>query len=176
MPEPVVIYDYDARWPVQFEAEKARILAAIGGHVVAVEHIGSTSVSGLGAKPTLDILIAVQHLEDTTACIEPLQALGYQYVPEFEVQLPERRYFRKGAPHHTHHIHMVEFGSDFWTRQLLFRDYLRGHPESAQAYETLKRQLAGQYGTDRDGYTNAKSEFILSILERARALDAGPPT
>lgn len=168
MAEPVVIHPYDSEWPALYEDEKARIAAAIGGHIVAIEHIGSTSVPGLGAKPVIDIMVAVQSLEDAGACIEPLQGLGYEYVPRFEDELPERRYFRKGSPR-THQVHMVELSSPFWERHLLFRDYLRAHPYVAAGYDALKRQLAEQYGTNRHGYTNAKTEFIHFVQERARA-------
>jgi len=163
---PIEIVDYDTTWPRQFEEEKGRILAAIGRHVAAVEHIGSTAVPGLAAKPIIDILVGLRSLADATNCIDPLKGLGYEYVPQWEAELPERRYFRRVVPRpRTHHIHMVETTSEFWRRQLLFRDYLRAHPEDARAYETLKRHLASRFDVGRH-YAAAKSVFIKTILDK----------
>ena len=152
----------------KYEAEKARILAAIGRWLVAIEHVGSTAVPGLGAKPIIDITAAIRSLSDTPQCVEPLRAIGYEYVPEFEADLPERRYFRKGPPEDHYHLHMVEQTSEFWARHLLFRDTLRAHPEVAREYERLKRELAARFGSDREGYTDAKTEFIESTIAKAR--------
>jgi GrpB-like predicted nucleotidyltransferase (UPF0157 family) len=164
---PIEIVDYDATWPRQFEEEKRRILAATGRYVAAVDHIGSTAVPGLAAKPIIDILVGLRSLSDATNCIIPLTGLGYEYVPEFEAELPERRYFRRVVPRpRTHHIHMVETRSEFWRRQLLFRDYLRAHPEDARAYEALKRDLASRFEVGRE-YAAAKSVFISAILDEA---------
>lgn len=173
MRAPVVIVDYDPRWPRFFDEEKTNILRVIGPMVVAIEHIGSTAVPGLGAKPIIDIMAGVQHLSDATWCIQPLKTLGYEYVPEYEKFMPDRRYFRKGntpGMEHgsTHHVHMVEVGGDFWDRHLLFRDYLRGHPEEAQRYADLKKTLAARFSSDRESYTNAKTDYIQEIVARAK--------
>jgi GrpB-like predicted nucleotidyltransferase (UPF0157 family) len=164
---PLEFVDYDATWPRQFEEEKRRILGAISRYVAAVEHVGSTSVPGLAAKPIVDILVGLRSLSDATSCINPLKGLGYEYVPEFEAELPERRYFRRVVPRpRTHHIHMVETTSEFWRRHLLFRDYLRAQPEDARAYELLKRDLVSRFEVGRD-YAAAKSVFISAILDKA---------
>lgn len=166
---PVIIVDYNPRWPALYEEEKGRLLGVIGHKVVAIEHVGSTAVPGLGAKPVIDITIAVRRLADAEECIELLQSAGYEYVPEFEDSMPERRYFRKGSPGaRSHHIHMVELTSDFWERHLLFRDFLRAHPEVAEKYYDLKKGLATKYGEDREGYTEAKTTFIEGVVARAR--------
>ena len=171
MSNQVVIVCYDHRWPTRYEEERAKILKAIRDKLVIVEHIGSTAVPGLAAKPITDIMAAVRRLADAEACIGPLQRIGYQYVPEYELELPERRYFHKGLPEsRTHHLHVVEITSDFWRRHLLFRDYLRTHPEVAREYEALKRRLAERYRFDRQAYTEAKTEFIQAVVERARMM------
>jgi GrpB-like predicted nucleotidyltransferase (UPF0157 family) len=171
MTAPVVIVDYDPQWPIRYQEEKGRILEAIGRVIVAIEHIGSTAVPGLGAKPIIDIMVAVSHLADAEECIEPLQGMGYEYAPKLEVSMPQRRYFDKGPPGgRTHHLHMVELASEFWQRHLLFRDFLRDHPQVAREYDQLKRELAARYGSDRVGYTEAKTPFIRSVEARARAL------
>ncbi len=168
----IAIVDYDPNWPALFEAERGRILSATGHLVVVIEHVGSTAVPGLAAKPVIDIMAAVRHLDDARKCIEPLHAVGYEYVPEYEAELPERRYFHKGpSGDRTHHLHMVELTSDFWKRHLLFRDYLRAHPGTARQYQELKRRLAAQFGADRSGYTEAKGPFIRAVEEKARAIN-----
>ncbi len=167
-PRSVIIADYDPRWPTMFESERTLLTQAIGDTALDIQHIGSTSVPGLAAKPIIDIVVAVANLDEARdRCVEPLSDLGYRYVPEYEAVMPERLYFNRGEPS-SHHIHMVEPASDFWKRHLLFRDYLREHPEVARDYAILKRRLAKEHGTDADGYTDAKSEFIRSIEGEGR--------
>jgi GrpB-like predicted nucleotidyltransferase (UPF0157 family) len=170
MSRPVRIVDYDPNWPNLFEKEKSLILGAVGHVVVRVEHIGSTAIPGLGAKPIIDILAAVPHLHHAKACIRPLKLIGYEYEPDLETQIPERRFFNKGTPPkgQHYHLHMVELTSDFWTRHLLFRNYLRTHPSVAKEYEALKKWLAAAYGRNREGYTEAKTPFIASVVAKAR--------
>ncbi len=164
------VVDYDPRWPRIYEAERARILEAIGPWVAGIDHVGSTAVPNLAAKPIIDILVGLRTLADAVHCIPRLQAIGYEYVPEYEDELPDRRYFRKGpAANRTHHLHMVERDSDFWAKHLLFRDYLRDHPDEARRYEALKRELAVRFTDDRDAYTESKTEFVESVVRRAAA-------
>jgi GrpB-like predicted nucleotidyltransferase (UPF0157 family) len=176
-PIPVRIVDYDPRWPGMYEDERKRIVESAGDWLVAIEHLGSTSVPGLAAKPVIDMVAAVATLDDAKKIIEPLRALGYDYVPEYEVELPERRYFRKGrrgAEGDKYHLHVVELGSEFWLRHLAFRDYLRHHPEAVREYAELKRRLAIKHGTDVDAYTDAKSGFIRGIEQKAVAAARSP--
>ncbi len=162
----VRIKTYSADWPRLFEAERARLQAAIGRYVLDIQHIGSTSVPGLAAKPILDIGVAVANFEEAAVCIEPLAALGYEYLGELGI--PRRHYFVKGAPR-THHLHMNEITSDDWQRTIAFRDYLRRHPAAVQQYADLKQALAVRFPEDREAYLNAKSEFIARILRQAQA-------
>lgn len=169
MSRPVRLVDYDPSWVILYEEERRRVLKVAGNLIVRVEHIGSTAVPNLGAKPVIDMMVAVSSLSDAEKCIEPLQEIGYEYRPQGEVFFPERRYFRKGRPprEQHYHLHMVELESGFWKRHLLFRDYLRTHPEAAQEYFELKKRLASKYGSDREGYTEAKTSFIESIVAKA---------
>jgi GrpB-like predicted nucleotidyltransferase (UPF0157 family) len=160
--ELIVISEYDSAWPDLYEAEKARIVDAIGDWLVDIQHVGSTSVPGLAAKPVIDIMPGVRSLADDTHFIPRLEAVGYEHLPVFEDDIPERRYFRRGIPRQFH-VHAVEVSSDFWRRHLAFRDYLRAHPETAKEYAALKRRLAADYGNDRIGYTNAKTDFIVGV-------------
>jgi GrpB-like predicted nucleotidyltransferase (UPF0157 family) len=166
----VIIVDYDSRWPAMFAEERARLRDVVGNWVIDIEHIGSTAVPGLAAKPVIDILVGVPALADADAhCIAPIVSLGYEYISEFESTIPERRYFRrlKDPTTHSHHIHLVEKGTDFWNRHLLFRDYLRAHPERAREYEALKRRLAPQF-SDVNDYADAKTKFIRATEQMAR--------
>jgi len=132
---------------------------------IVIEHIGSTSVPGLAAKPVIDIMIGVPSLAMADKqCIEPIKGLGYTYVPEYEKMAPERRYFRKKNAEDvaTHHIHLVEMNSSFWKRHIRFRNYLRAHPEAVQEYGDLKKNLATKF-IDTNEYANAKSEFVKRI-------------
>jgi len=174
MRTPIVIVDYDPRWPRFFDEEKTNILRVIGPMVLRIEHIGSTAVPGLAAKPIIDIMAGVKHLSDATWCIQPLKTLGYEYVPEYEKHIPDRRYFRKGnrpglEQGSTHHLHMVEAKGEFWERHLLFRDYLREHSEEAGRYADLKKTLASRFSSDRESYTSAKTGYSQEIVARAKA-------
>jgi GrpB-like predicted nucleotidyltransferase (UPF0157 family) len=169
---PIVIAAYDAAWPATYEAERRRIQRAIGEWLLQIEHVGSTSVPGLAAKPIIDIMPGLRSLADAPHIVPAMQSLGYQYVSEYEAQIPERRYFvRPGGEEnrgrHLFHVHAVETTSEFWRRHLAFRDWLRAHPEDCRAYAELKQHLAVQHGCDRDGYTSAKTDFIRGIERRA---------
>lgn len=169
---PIRVVEYDLEWPDAFEREAARIRAAAGEHLVALEHIGSTAVPGLPAKPIIDLLGGTDTLAGADACVDPLERIGYEYVPELEDAMPDRRYFRKtAADRHTHHLHVVPADSGFFDRHLRFRDYLREHPRAAERYAELKRELAAEHRHDVAAYTEGKAEFVAEI--EARAADGG---
>jgi GrpB-like predicted nucleotidyltransferase (UPF0157 family) len=173
MSEPVVIVDYDPAWPKKFLDERI-LLEGVFPKTAVIEHIGSTAVPRLAAKPIIDIMVGVSRLDEAEARVPDLALLGYEYVPEYEALLPERRYFRK--PRHglrEVHLHCVLPGSDFWIRHLAFRDYLRANPDAATAYVTLKKELAAASGNDRDAYTDGKGPFIREILRKAGIVEAG---
>lgn len=168
--DPVVVVPYDDAWPSLYEEERARIERAIGPWVEGIEHVGSTAVPGLAAKPVIDIMVGVKSIEDSSNLVERLVGIGYEYVPEFERVLPFRRYFRKMREgRRTHQIHLVErSNTEWWDRHLLFRDYLRADPEIAGEYAHLKYELSDRFGEDRVAYTDAKTHFISEIVRRAQ--------
>ena len=169
------VVQYDPAWPESFATERPALQAVFEPLSVVIEHVGSTSVPGLGAKPVIDVMVGVERLREVEPRVPALEALGYEYVPEYEAQLPERRYFRKPRIRpRTHHLHIVERGSTFWARHLLFRDYLRRHAEVADDYYQLKCQLAARLGGDGVAYTEAKSQFIEAAMARARVELDGP--
>ncbi len=158
----VVLKDHDPAWKVLFEAEKASLVESLGPLARSIEHIGSTAIPGIRAKPVIDILVAVDdlRLEDVEVV---LTRLGYVHVP---IGNPERLFFRKGMPR-TYHVHVVRQGGEEHRRHLLFRDRLFAHPEEAAEYQELKEELARRFREDREAYTDGKDRFIRSILERA---------
>ncbi len=171
MEEPVIICEYSSEWINLFEKEKKSILNTVGEYTNTIEHIGSTAIEGLAAKPIIDILVGLNSLEDAKDCIPKLEELNYEYVQEVELILPYRRFFRKppkSTAERKYHIHMVEINSDFWIRQLLFRDYLRSNPKILQEYETIKKLLAKKYPNNRGNYNMGKEGFVLLVVEKAK--------
>jgi GrpB-like predicted nucleotidyltransferase (UPF0157 family) len=163
----IVISDYDPTWSAIFEQERASLHTALDPLALTIEHIGSTAVPGLPAKPIIDIQLSVGSLaEARSSCVGPLQALGYSYKPEYEARLPDELFFRKGQPW-THHLHVLQGDHPRWRRRLLFRDYLRNHPETARSYAKLKRDLAAAFDDDMSGYMNAKTAFVAATLAEA---------
>ncbi|MEA0552471.1 GrpB family protein [Lysinibacillus irui] len=166
----VVLSEYDLNWEEQFLYEKRRIQKVIGHALLGIEHIGSTSIKGLKAKPIIDILLGVKSIEEVPELIEALSNIDYEYVPKLE--LMDRRFFRKGLwGQGTCHLHVCEYNSKEWNDKCLFRDYLRINPQAAKEYETLKEQLANHFQYDRQTYTKKKGPFIQKIIARAKVED-----
>jgi GrpB-like predicted nucleotidyltransferase (UPF0157 family) len=165
MPDKVIIVPYDPQWPDLFASQGADLRGALGDVALRIDHIGSTSVPGLAAKPIVDVLISVASFEPLDAYLIPLQGLGYVHRPDN----PDlsKRYFREPPGTRRTHIHVYRAGG--WPEQLalLFRDYMRAHDEDARRYAELKRRLAAQYQDDRGGYTDAKSPFIWETVAKA---------
>lgn len=151
------------QWAALYREEEARLKAALGERLVAVEHYGSTSIPGIQAKPILDILVGISCLADGPRLAEPLAALGYDY--DGADIVPGHHLFGKGAAR-THLLHVVEYGSPIWTEALCFRDALRDDPKLAREYEALKITLSEKYAERRADYTAAKAAFIQSVLDR----------
>jgi GrpB-like predicted nucleotidyltransferase (UPF0157 family) len=166
----VMLVEHDPLWSVMFEEEAGLVASVLSRDlVVRMDHIGSTAVPGLVAKPIIDVLVSVHSLiEAKQIAVSPLEELGYAYW--FDNPDPQRMFFVKGLPPNsprTHHLHLVESGSVLLER-LLFRDYLREHPDEALRYAQLKRLLAEQFPTDREAYTSGKTEYVQSVMQKAR--------
>jgi GrpB-like predicted nucleotidyltransferase (UPF0157 family) len=164
------IVDYDPRWPVEFEAERRRIAAALGDLALRIEHNGSTAVPGLAAKPIIDIQISVASLQPLSPLVGALEPIGYVHVPHADDAFCPF-WHRPAAWPHTHHVHIVQAGGSEEQRTLAFRDFLRKHADAAREYERLKRRLAA--ATDaadpqsREAYAHAKTEFIERTIRLA---------
>ena len=168
------IVEYDPGWPREAGAEKARIVAVLRIDPGRVEHVGSTAVPGLGAKPIIDLMVGIDHrppMEATRPILDRLYAIGY--VHDGIETVPGTLYCRKADPRRFN-LHLTEYGAEFWVRHLAFRDYLRAHPNVAKEYEALKRALLAPMGDnpDRAAYNEAKTSFIEAVTDRAMG-DAG---
>ncbi|WP_242320058.1 MULTISPECIES: GrpB family protein [Bacillus] len=150
---------------MEFMKEKQLIEEQIGEHILAIHHIGSTSIPYLSAKPIIDIAIELENYTDGIHCIKKLKLLNYKYRKEV---LPERYYFNKGEPR-THQIHMYEQGNTYLIEQLQFRDYLIDNKTARMQYEQLKIQLSQANPTDKHKYAEDKTNFITSILTKINA-------
>ncbi|CAG7632316.1 GrpB family protein [Paenibacillus allorhizosphaerae] len=165
MSDPVVIESYHPEWPLLFLETGRRIRNSLGETAVRIDHIGSTSVPGLDAKPVIDIQVSVVQLKPLNSIVMALEAAGYRY----RADNPDltKAYFRESPGERRTHIHVRRTGS--WSEQtaLMFRDYLRRHPDDAAAYAQEKRRLAEQYRDNRQAYVEAKDPIIWSILHKA---------
>lgn len=166
MIDSIILSAYQTDWVKQFEEEQECLLRAFNSDKISIEHIGSTSVPNLTAKPIIDIMVGLEDLALFTKAHEILlEKLGYEV--RGECGIPGRIFCRKGMPR-THHVHIVQEGSMIWNHHLIFRDYLRNHTEAAQAYEKLKQSLAQQFAHDRSRYTEGKNDFITMIIQKAQ--------
>ena len=158
----VEIVDYDPSWPGRFEEEATELRRALAAWLVGpIEHIGSTAISGLAAKPVIDIMAGVETLDASRPAIAVMADLGYCYAP---YRPDSEHWFCKPSPAlRTHHLHLIPFESRRWNEAIAFRDYLRVHSQIATEYEGLKRRLAQKYRFDREAYTEAKGPFIARI-------------
>jgi GrpB-like predicted nucleotidyltransferase (UPF0157 family) len=160
----VRVVPYDARWPALYEDEARRIARAVaeaGLPSLELEHVGSTSVPGLAAKPILDLAAGFSSGAAAPGYIPVLESLGYVY--RGDGGLPGREFFRRGVVR-SHHLHLVQSGSMHWVRYLAFRDALRADPALRDAYARLKQELAARHPRDREAYIEGKTEFVEAVL------------
>ena len=161
----VTMVEYDPEWPARFSELRDRIAAALGPLALAIEHVGSTSVPNMCAKPIIDLDVVVRPV-DVPATIAAIEALGYRH--EGNLGVEGREAFRWVSDFPEHHLYVCPEGSPALERHLLIRDYLRKHPNIAREYAELKKQLAQKYRDNRTKYQAAKSEFVDAMLEKAR--------
>ena len=165
---PLVIADYDPAWPGRYARERDLVAAALGALAVGIEHIGSTSIPGLGAKRVIDVLVGLRRMQAVDESLQRLARVGYEYVDTYDEG--RRVSLAKGDARSLHeHLHLVAHGSPQWEDPLLFRDFLRAHPDVAAAYGDVKRELARRIRAEGGDYVEAKGPFIRSVLARARA-------
>lgn len=164
----VVVKPYDENWVQMFREEAQLIRDIFQENMIAIHHIGSTSVPDLKAKPVIDILPVVKSIEIVDSFNSQMKQFGYESLGEFG--LKGRRFFRKGGDNRTHNVHFYQIDNDYEiNRHLAVRDYLREHPEYAFQYGKLKEQLATQFPKDIYGYMDGKDEFVKRLEQRAMA-------
>lgn len=167
----VEVIPHDASWRTQFDGEAQQLVDALATLAPTIEHIGSTSVPGMPAKPTIDVLMMVDEVQDVLAYNDALAALGYDYRPASLTSSDDQLFLRKVAPSgtRTHHLHVVARRSPNGDDYLAFRDFLRTHEDEAQAYAQLKLELAERYATERMRYVTEKARYVDDLMERVRA-------
>ena len=164
-PRTIVVVDYDPSWPLTFASLRAPVWEAVRDVAITVEHVGSTAVPGLAAKPIIDIDVIVPTRAEIPAVIDRLAAIGY--VHQGNLGIEDREAFKSPAGLPAHHLYVCVRGSVALTNHLALRDYLRGHPDRAVAYGQLKKRLAAQFPTDIDRYVAGKTDFVLAALRAA---------
>jgi GrpB-like predicted nucleotidyltransferase (UPF0157 family) len=163
----IELVEYNPQWPAVFQAESERIRAACGPALAAVEHIGSTALPGVAAKPVLDLMLGVERLEDADELVAPMRGLGYEYAGRYEA-FGRFSFVLREHGRRVSHAHGFVVNGRHWRRHLFFRDHLRTHPAAAARYEALKRKLAARHEDDREAYSDGKAPFLRSIEALAR--------
>jgi GrpB-like predicted nucleotidyltransferase (UPF0157 family) len=166
-PLPITVVEYDPAWPAIFESLSERIASVLASLALRIEHVGSTAVPGLAAKPITDIDTVIRAGSDLPATIERLEAIGYIHRGEIVGAPTGCEAFHRPPDAAVHHLFVCPPDTDQLHKHLAFRDYLRTHPEARAQYVALKRSLAARFSHDRTGYTESKTEFIERILARA---------
>ena len=162
----VTIVPYSNDWPLQFARVRDELLSVFADFAVQVEHIGSTSIPSLAAKPVIDVLLGADSLAAVESKVESLESMGYQYISKYEQELPMRRYFAKSADNDLPriHLHAVVSGSPFWHEHIAFRNALRSDNSLRAEYQALKMDLAARFPRDKASYAAAKEPFIRSVV------------
>lgn len=162
----VTVYPYDETWPMEYQKEKEILQEHLQGLDVRIEHVGSTAIPGLSAKPIIDIAIGAKNEEDLFKIAKRLEDAGYDMLNSYEEK--GEVLARKGTPEcRTHYIHIQLLGSEYWNEFMYFKKFMLDHPESVKEYQKLKEELSIKYADERKKYTASKNEFISNILEQA---------
>lgn len=169
----VVVVDYDPQWEENFRKIRRELQTALGDIAIAVEHVGSTAVPGLAAKPILDIDVVIDQASDLPEAVERLRRVGY--IHEGNLGIPDRDAFGYVGKEHlqAHHLYVCPKDSREFYRHIQFREYLKAHPEAREAYGRIKREAARRFPKDIDRYMEYKSACILEIYQKC-GLELGP--
>ncbi len=162
---------YNPVWHEIFEAEKSALRQVLGDKFIAAEHVGSTAIPGIKAKPILDMMVAIRSLDDWEWIQEPLSKLGYEFRRDNRNEQGHILFVKGPEENRTHYLKVAELDSDFWTEHVLFRDYLLRNPEYIAEYQKIKEQLLDEHKGNREPYTKGKEEFIRKILGLAGLFD-----
>ncbi len=165
----VTVYPYDPSWAEEYQKEEKILREILKGVDVRIEHVGSTSIPGLSAKPIIDIAIGTKSKEQLYEVAKCLEKAGYDMLDSFDEK--GEVLARKGTPEcRTHYIHIQLLGGEYWNEFIYFKKYLLDHPECVEAYQKLKEELSVKYADERKKYTASKNEFITDILQKAYSM------
>lgn len=163
----VNVYPHSEEWSVLFEKEKINVCNCIKEYVIDIQHVGSTSIRGIYAKPIIDIVVAINDLKDGFKLIEDLEYIGYHF--KGSLGKSNRFFFWKGnEDNNTHNLHIVQYGDKNWDNLILFRDFMNNHSDYRDKYCSLKLDLANKYKNDRDAYTKGKTKFVIDVIQLAK--------
>lgn len=163
----VELYSYSPEWKTEYEKEKKILVKVLSNYALDIQHVGSTSIPNLCAKPIIDIAVAVKDEKTLEKLIPILTQAGYDVKNSIEES--GEILAHRGPPElRTHHVHVEVINSTYWNNHILFRDYLLSHPNEVKKYEQLKKQLKELYENDRQLYTASKNDFIQSIIQKAK--------
>ena len=166
MLQQIVVVEYNPEWKQMFDEEASAIKQILGTELIEIHHIGSTSVTGLKAKPIIDIMTVVKDIAHVDRLNSEFEKIGYECMGEFGI--PGRRYFRKGGANRTHQVHIFgESSKKDIERHLAVREYLRNHVDVAKKYAELKSRLALLFPDDIDGYSDGKDDFVKQMEQEA---------
>jgi GrpB-like predicted nucleotidyltransferase (UPF0157 family) len=166
--EDISLHPYDPKWPALFLAERASLIKRFPTQLLDIQHFGSTAIPGMAAKPVIDLLAGVESMAVADTLLESLVKAGYFTPADFNATLDDRRWLMRWSEgRRTHHLHLVVFGGATWQGYIRFRDALLAHPNLVERYAQLKHELALQYSSDREAYTEGKTGFVLSVLRNA---------
>lgn len=163
----VILYPHSEKWIILFEEEKNNLYNCIKEYVIDIQHVGSTSISGMYSKPIIDIVVGIKHFKDGFKLIDDLESIGYNFKGSLGKSI--RFFFWKGNEgNNTHNLHIVEYGDKNWDNQILFKDFMNKHSDYRDEYCRLKIELASKFKDDRKIYTERKSEFIINVIQLAK--------
>ena len=163
----IELSSYDPKWPIAFEKEKNTLQEIAEDWLSgSIEHVGSTAVPGLAAKPVIDIMFGVKSLQESRSAIDVLVDYGYVFYPYKKDVM--HWYCKPSDEYRTHHLHLIPYQSPLWKERIVFRDLLRSDQNVSREYEELKKELAEKYRFDRESYTIEKWPFIKKVLEREK--------
>lgn len=163
----VQLSEYQPEWRDAFGQEELNLATVLGNLSLGVEHIGSTAIPGMKAKPILDLMVAVPSLDRWEQYEKPLETLSYQFMRDMREDQQHVLFVKGSEENRTHYLKLTEYDSDFWKEHLIFRDFLVEHPEYAREYESLKESLLNEHKGDRKPYTQGKAVFIEKMLRLA---------
>ena len=158
------LVSYTNQWAVIYQMEKDKLISLLGDDALDIQHIGSTAIPEIASKPIVDIMILLHSIQQVPQYFDALDELGYEYAKDRSST--ERYFFTKGNPV-TVHLSLTDRSTPYWDRQIVFRDYLLSHPETAKEYEALKGPLIEKYPSGKDKYSSGKSEFVTAVLQKA---------